>query len=158
MSLRKFPLDSQMCPLLIGSYGYTADEVKYTWKKPKPLSFGNIGRYWNEFVDIYYQEWARYISWYDFLNPHIILSFTHILDMAQFILERYDAGVTTNKTNRKIASGFRTDSIAYLHFFLERQTGYFLLQYYTPLIVIVMCSWVVSIQITFMPCHIHHLT
>ena len=65
--------------------------------------------------------------------------------MAQFILERYEAGVTTNITNRKLAAGFRTDSIAYLHFFLERQTGYFLLQYYTPLIVIVMCSWVVSI-------------
>ena len=147
MSLRKFPLDSQMCPLLIGSYGYTADEVNYTWKKPKPLSFGNIGRYRNKFADIDYQ--------YEFLNRHIILLFTHFLDMAQFILERYDAGVTTNKTNRKIASGFRTDSIAYLHFFLERQTGYFLLQYYTPLIVIVMCSWVVSIQILFMLCHIH---
>ena len=57
MSLRKFPLDSQMCPLLIGSYGYTADEVKYTWKKPKPLSFGNIGKYWNTFANIYFEEY-----------------------------------------------------------------------------------------------------
>ena len=151
MSLRKFPLDSQMCPLLIGSYGYTADEVNYTWKKPKPLSFGNIGRYWNKFADIHYQE-------YDSITYlHFWIIFTHFLDMAQFILERYDAGVTTNKTNRKIASGFRTDSIAYLHFFLERQTGYFLLQYYTPLIVIVMCSWVVSIQILFMLCNIPYV-
>jgi hypothetical protein len=64
--------------------------------------------------------------------------------MAQFILKRYAFDVTTNITNRKIAAGFRNDSIAYLNFFLERQTGYFILQYYTPLTVIVMCSWVVS--------------
>ena len=43
MSLRKFPLDSQMCPLSVGSYGYTSDEVVYTWKKPAPLSLGNVG-------------------------------------------------------------------------------------------------------------------
>ena len=69
----------------------------------------------------------------------------NVTDMAQFLLMRYEAGEVTNITNRKIESGFRKDSIAYLHFFLERQTGYFLLQYYTPLVVIVMCSWVVSI-------------
>ena len=45
MSLRKFPLDSQMCPLSVGSYGYTSDEVVYTWKKPAPLSLGNVGEY-----------------------------------------------------------------------------------------------------------------
>ena len=74
----------------------------------------------------------------------MINTFHWYLDMAQFILEDYHHGIVTEVTQRKIASGFRNDSIAYLHFFLERQTGYFLLQYYTPLIVIVMCSWVVS--------------
>ncbi|XP_034234511.1 gamma-aminobutyric acid receptor subunit alpha-1-like [Thrips palmi] len=31
MHLRKFPLDSQRCPLLIGSYGYTASDILYAW-------------------------------------------------------------------------------------------------------------------------------
>merc|ERR1712223_656629 len=94
-----------MCPLSVGSCGYTSDEVVYSWKKPAPLSLGNI-------------------------------------DMAQFFLKNYTYGINTEITQRKIASGSRNDSIAYLNFFLERQTGYFLLQYYTPLLVIVMCSWV----------------
>ena len=50
MSLRKFPLDSQMCPLSVGSYGYTSDEVVYSWKKPAPLSLGNIGEYFGQLV------------------------------------------------------------------------------------------------------------
>ncbi|KAL1116298.1 hypothetical protein AAG570_005793 [Ranatra chinensis] len=31
MHLRKFPLDSQKCPLLIGSYGYSSQDVVYRW-------------------------------------------------------------------------------------------------------------------------------
>ena len=64
------------------------------------------------------------------------------LQMAQFHMARYDQGVTNNKTMRLIESGFRNDSVAFLHFYFERQTGFFLLQIYTPLLVIVMCSWV----------------
>ena len=79
------------------------------------------------------------------------------LDMAQFLLLRYEAGISTNITNRKIAAGFRNDSIAYLHFFLERQTGYFLLQYYTPLTLIVMCSWVVSVNVCCAACYLTYI-
>jgi len=41
---------------------------------------------------------------------------------------RWESGVLVNTTKRKIEDGFRNDSIAYLHFFFERQTGFFLLQ------------------------------
>ena len=37
---------------------------------------------------------------------------------------------------------FRNDSTATLEFLFERQTGFFLLQIYTPLTLIVFCSWV----------------
>ena len=37
---------------------------------------------------------------------------------------------------------FRNDSVASLEFLFERQTGFFLLQIYTPLTLIVICSWV----------------
>ena len=39
-------------------------------------------------------------------------------------------------------SGYRNDSVVYLDFLFERQTGFFLLQIYTPLTLIVFCSWV----------------
>ena len=35
MHLLKFPLDSQLCPLWIGSYGYASQDLIYEWKKPK---------------------------------------------------------------------------------------------------------------------------
>ena len=105
MSLKKFPLDSQVCQLLIGSYGFTANEVYYEWAE-KPLSIDALG-------------------------------------LAQFHMVRWEHGLTTNVTNRKIAMGFRNDSVAHLNFYFERQTGFFLLQIYTPLLLIVMCSWVV---------------
>ena len=33
MHLLKFPLDSQVCPLWIGSYGYASQDLLYAWKK-----------------------------------------------------------------------------------------------------------------------------
>ena len=41
-----------------------------------------------------------------------------------------------------VRSGYRNDSVVYLDFLFERQTGFFLLQIYTPLTLIVFCSWV----------------
>ena len=39
-------------------------------------------------------------------------------------------------------TGYRNDSRVHLEFLFERQTGFFLLQIYTPLTLIVFCSWV----------------
>ena len=44
--------------------------------------------------------------------------------------------------NRRTRDGFRNDSTAIIDFMFERQTGFFLLQIYTPLTLIVFCSWV----------------
>jgi len=105
MHLLKFPLDSQICPLWISSYGYASRDILYQWKQPSGVS-----------VDVD--------------------------STAQFHIEKYEKGITNNITLRLIESGFRNDSVAFLHFFFERQIGFFLLQIYTPLLVIVMCSWV----------------
>lgn len=47
-----------------------------------------------------------------------------------------------NLINGVVRSGYRNDSVVYLDFLFERQTGFFLLQIYTPLTLIVFCSWV----------------
>ena len=47
---------------------------------------------------------------------------------SQFLITEMEQGVTNNLTNRLTEYGFRNDSVAFLHFFLERQMGFFLLQ------------------------------
>ncbi|CAN8006658.1 unnamed protein product [Ixodes hexagonus] len=37
MHLRKYPLDTQACPLEIGSFAYSSKEVVFKWKGPKPV-------------------------------------------------------------------------------------------------------------------------
>lgn len=37
MHLRKYPLDTQACPLEIGSFGYNDKDILYRWKGPKPI-------------------------------------------------------------------------------------------------------------------------
>ena len=37
MDLRKFPLDTQACPLEIGSFGFGPEEISYSWDQT-PLS------------------------------------------------------------------------------------------------------------------------
>ena len=40
MQLRKFPLDSQVCPLEIGSFGHPSTDLQYNWAK-RPLRYKN---------------------------------------------------------------------------------------------------------------------
>ncbi|XP_023328188.1 gamma-aminobutyric acid receptor alpha-like [Eurytemora carolleeae] len=39
MLLRNFPMDHQSCPLVLGSFAYTADEVEYKWKSGDPVGY-----------------------------------------------------------------------------------------------------------------------
>ncbi|GFX47173.1 gamma-aminobutyric acid receptor subunit alpha-6 [Trichonephila clavipes] len=38
MHLRKYPLDKQACPLIIGSFAYTSKDVLYQWNGPNPVA------------------------------------------------------------------------------------------------------------------------
>ncbi|KAJ6637508.1 Gamma-aminobutyric acid receptor subunit beta [Pseudolycoriella hygida] len=41
MNFRSFPMDTQVCPLSIESYGYTARDIKYTWKNQNAVGTEN---------------------------------------------------------------------------------------------------------------------
>ncbi|ODM90107.1 Gamma-aminobutyric acid receptor subunit alpha-6 [Orchesella cincta] len=125
MHLRKFPLDSQSCPLEIGSckreladddhdekaslskfhlfYGYSNNDVLYAWFKSGK---DPVGR----------EEGVN--------------------------LAQYD--LTEIKTKEEIRLSSRRDnfSVVAVHFHLKRHTGYFMLQVYVPCTLIVSCSWV----------------
>jgi len=62
--------------------------------------------------------------------------------LAQFHLARASHAEAVGLTGRRDRTGFRNDSTVSLNFLFERQTGFFLLQIYTPLTLIVFCSWV----------------
>ena len=105
MDLQKFPLDTQICPLRFGSFGYDAREMVYQWAEPKSVSIDKLG-------------------------------------LAQFHLKDFKSYSQFMDTKRRTRTSNRNDSIAILEFTFERQTGFFLLQIYTPLALIVFCSWV----------------
>ena len=62
--------------------------------------------------------------------------------LAQFHLADKSYGESIGISGRRDRQGFRNDSSVELNFLFERQTGFFLLQIYTPLTLIVFCSWV----------------
>ena len=89
----------QTCPLVIGSFGYSAEDVVFKWKQPKAVAIDKLG-------------------------------------LAQFHLVDYESYEGFENVNRRTRGGMRNDSTATLKFNFERQTGFFLLQIYTPLTLI----------------------
>ena len=106
MDLTKFPLDSQICKLKIGSFAYSAEDAIYRWAKPKAVSIDKL------------------------------------VQMAQMKIVNYKTVEKEDVGLRRTKYAFRNDSMLTLEFLFERQTGFFLLQIYTPLTLIVFCSWV----------------
>ena len=82
-------------------------------------------------LSLYVNRWQK--------NP---FSIGEEVALAQFHLANASYGESIGVSGRRDRSGYRNDSSVYLDFLFERQTGFFLLQIYTPLTLIVFCSWV----------------
>lgn len=100
MDLHNFPLDRQLCPLGIGSFGHSARDIVYKWSE-KPLSMEQLG-----------------------LAQYELSNWTHVA------YQEFSKSINQNV------------SAISLHFEFQRQTGFYLLQIYIPMTLIVMCSWV----------------
>ncbi|XP_069679065.1 gamma-aminobutyric acid receptor subunit alpha-2-like isoform X2 [Periplaneta americana] len=61
MHLRKFPLDSQSCPLLIGSYGYRISDVIYEWDETAVKVEKNVELSQYELVKISIANCPRFV-------------------------------------------------------------------------------------------------
>merc|ERR1711892_942193 len=99
MNLRKFPLDTQACPLEIGSFGFDDDDLTYSWAA-------------------------------------VPLSMDDALELAQYQMTAFHHGAKIVK----MKNGER--SVIYLNFDFQRAIGFYVLQVYIPLYIIVMSSWV----------------
>jgi len=100
MYLHKFPMDSQRCPLVIGSYGYSKRDILYEW------SGGGVG-----------------------LEPGVELA-------------QYDLVNISTKNKQIVVRENEEFSMVQGTLILRRNLGYFILQMYVPLSLIVSCSWV----------------
>lgn len=102
MDLHKFPLDSQDCPLEIGSFGHESRDIIYRWQE-NPLSMDDLS-----------------------LAQYHLVNWSHTDFMGY----------------RSFSASGRNVSTVKLMFQFQRQQGFYLLQIYIPLTLIVMCSWV----------------
>ena len=98
MDLHKFPLDSQICPLEIASFGHPSQDIVYKWAKA-PLSMEELS-----------------------LAQYIMVNWTH------------------GHRQSELKNGNR--SVIFLQFKFDRTLGFYFLQIYIPLTIIVMSSWV----------------
>uniref|UniRef100_A0A1B6KNL4 Neurotransmitter-gated ion-channel ligand-binding domain-containing protein n=1 Tax=Graphocephala atropunctata TaxID=36148 RepID=A0A1B6KNL4_9HEMI len=118
MNLQKFPFDSQQCPLIMESWSYNASQLRLLWEDDSPVT-----------VDSHLQlpEYS--------LEDVIINNST-----AQYWWQK-----TTNMNQHlnvyygKAAGNFSTLSV---HFALQRQYGFYIMDYYVPSVLIVVVSWV----------------
>ncbi|XP_066904849.1 gamma-aminobutyric acid receptor subunit alpha-6 isoform X2 [Halyomorpha halys] len=100
MYLRKFPLDSQKCSLIIGSYGYMTDDVHYVWDESG-------------------------------------VTIEKGVEMAQ-----YDIVNVTTEAAKTALRGIDVYSVIEVTFYMRRSIGYFMLQIYVPITLVVCSSWI----------------
>ncbi|KAG8299329.1 hypothetical protein J6590_103723, partial [Homalodisca vitripennis] len=118
MNLQKFPFDSQKCPLIMESWNYNASQLVLMWEDDSPVTVDShlqLPEYSLEGV-IINSTTAKY--WWQKtsnMNQHL------------------------NGFYGKAAGNFSTLSV---HFALQRQYGFYIMDYYVPSILIVVVSWV----------------
>jgi len=62
MDFRRFPLDTQTCPLSIESYGYTASDIRYNWKDVNAVGISDDTTSINLFELTGHKEKSEYIE------------------------------------------------------------------------------------------------
>ena len=125
MDLRKFPLDSQICPLEIGSFGHDAGQMVYRYVD-RYHGRNNWHLYWvkNCFAVpffIIFHRWSKNpLSWDD----------REKMGLAQYHMVKWSHGNTLG-TSRRTGNPLNMSSV-FLEFTFQRRTGFYILQVYTP--------------------------
>ena len=146
MDLRKFPLDSQICPLEIGSFGHDASQMVYRYvdyhmveiinrmyvtfiiyqiKKNLVLCILSNFLIWLEncfvvkFCIIFYRWSKNPLSWDD----------REKMGLAQYHLVKWSHGNTLG-TSRRTGNPLNMSSV-FLEFTFQRRQGFYILQVHT---------------------------
>ncbi|XP_044729763.1 gamma-aminobutyric acid receptor alpha-like [Chrysoperla carnea] len=116
MNLEDFPMDTQRCPLKFGSFGYTVQDVIYTWNNARQIAIADDMK----------------LSQFDLIA-------TPAANQTDIIL------ASNPKQGRSAASKatFVSEySMLLVSFHLQRHMGNFLIQVYGPCVLLVVLSWV----------------
>ncbi|KAJ9594387.1 hypothetical protein L9F63_014177, partial [Diploptera punctata] len=91
MHLRKFPLDSQSCPLLIGSYGYRKNDVLYKWDEIRDVKVeDNVELSQYELVNFTTEHYPTIMRGSGSnISAQILLTFHMRRNIGYFVLQLY---------------------------------------------------------------------
>ncbi|EGT36787.1 hypothetical protein CAEBREN_18713 [Caenorhabditis brenneri] len=116
MFLKKFPMDTQACPIEVGSLGYFSKDVIYKWKEVELDS--KMGNMLSQYQVLSLSKSERNVSDFRFS------------DRSEW------------RALRLQYPRFSDISVLNVYFKLQRQQGYYILQIYTPCTLVVVMSWV----------------
>ena len=129
MDLRKFPLDSQICPLEIGSFGHDASQMVYRYVDhyhgTNNWFYSGLYLIWmkNCFAVpfcIIFHRWSKNpLSWDD----------REKMGLAQYHLVKWSHGNTLG-TSRRTGNPLNMSSV-FLEFTFQRRQGFYILQVHT---------------------------
>ncbi|XP_037080118.1 pH-sensitive chloride channel 2-like [Pollicipes pollicipes] len=114
MYLKKFPFDNQVCQVLLESWLHTTQDLVMTWESDTPISSNPIA-----------------LAEYELTSYRVSNSSFHFPKSSTFNEVQW-------RTERDVA----TYSRLILNFYMSREPGYYLLDYYIPSGLLVIVSWV----------------
>ncbi|KAK7500586.1 hypothetical protein BaRGS_00008161, partial [Batillaria attramentaria] len=135
MGLQKYPLDSQLCPILIASYGYTMENIIYEWMSSKPIDF-------NDQMELP-QYTIQGVLLSDCTKTYKESEYGHVTSPLA-TCKSYRSGAEHQATLACIPDGTPAGSFSCVRadFQLQRDVGYYVIQVYVPSVLIVILSWV----------------
>ena len=119
MDLQLFPLDSQTCHITVASYGWTADDVIYSWTVSEESPSGGV-----------FSCAAFYLQ-----KPDPVTIPTSIRNVGGFELARY----ADSRCDVETATGVYSCLSVDMQF--KRQMSYYVVTIYVPTFMIVCVSW-----------------
>ncbi|XP_075222865.1 secretory chloride channel [Lycorma delicatula] len=118
MDLKKFPFDSQTCPLVLESWAYNTSQLVLDWEEGSPVSVNHrlqlteysLVNFWTNSSEVVYAPDTKPDDVYGNLQYH-----------------------------GKFAGNYSSLTV---HFQLKREVGHYIMDYFMPSILLVVVSWV----------------
>lgn len=118
MKLQKFPFDEQRCPLILESWAYNSTDLILDWEANSPVVVNN----------------QLHMTEYNLVAVKTNSSFA-VYSLPENVCDR----CVDNHYFGKFAGNY---SCLTVYFYLEREVGHYIMDYYVPSILLVMVSWV----------------
>ncbi|KAK9497233.1 hypothetical protein O3M35_004591 [Rhynocoris fuscipes] len=117
MDLQKFPFDEQSCPLVFESWSYNTSQLTLNWEQDSPVSVNQ---------ELQLTEYTLVKSWTN--------KSTNV-----YSIKNNDQEHIVSLYSSKFSGNY---SSLIVQFYLKREIGHYIMDYYVPSILLVVVSWV----------------